>query len=47
MSLAAGTASARAQALALAEAGARVVVHYSRSETAARDVVAEIVATGG
>lgn len=37
----------RATALALARAGARVVVHYGRSAEEAQAVVAEIVAMGG
>jgi 3-oxoacyl-[acyl-carrier protein] reductase len=37
----------RAVAIALAAAGAQVVVNYARSSTAADEVVAEIVAAGG
>ncbi len=37
----------RATAIALAAAGAQVVVNYARSSTAADEVVAEIVAAGG
>jgi len=37
----------RATALALAEAGAQVVVNYARSSTAADEVVAAITAAGG
>jgi 3-oxoacyl-[acyl-carrier protein] reductase len=37
----------RAVAIALAVAGAQVVVNYARSSTAADEVVAEIVAAGG
>jgi 3-oxoacyl-[acyl-carrier protein] reductase len=37
----------RASALALARAGAQVLVHYSRGETEAEAVVAEIRAAGG
>ena len=37
----------RAVAIALAAAGAQVVVNYARSSTAAEDVVAQIVAAGG
>lgn len=37
----------RAVAIALATAGAQVVVNYTRSSTAADEVVAEIVAAGG
>lgn len=37
----------RAVAIALATAGAQVVVNYARSSTAADEVVAEIVAAGG
>jgi len=37
----------RATALALAQAGAQVLVHYSNSEQEADDVVAEIRKTGG
>jgi NAD(P)-dependent dehydrogenase (short-subunit alcohol dehydrogenase family) len=37
----------RASALALAKAGAQVLVHYCREETAANEVVAQIRATGG
>ena len=37
----------RAIALALATAGAKVVVNYARSSTAAEDIVAQIAAEGG
>jgi len=37
----------RATALALAEAGARVIVHYGSSESTAAEVVAEITRAGG
>ena len=37
----------RAVAIALAAAGAQVVVNYARSSTAADEVVAEIVTAGG
>jgi NAD(P)-dependent dehydrogenase (short-subunit alcohol dehydrogenase family) len=43
----AGRGIGRAEALALAEAGAEVVVNYSRSEDAALAVVDEIKARGG
>lgn len=37
----------RASALALAKAGAKVIVHYSSAESAADEVIAEIQAAGG
>src|SRR5271154_6086544 len=37
----------RTSALALAKAGAQVLVHYCREEMAANEVVAQIRATGG
>ena len=43
----AGTAIGRAIALRLAEAGARVVVHYRSSEAGARETVAAVEAAGG
>ena len=43
----AGQRIGRACALALAEAGFAVVVHYHASETPARSVVAEIEQNGG
>jgi 3-oxoacyl-[acyl-carrier protein] reductase len=41
------TGIGRAAALALAERGCRVVVHYNRSEDEAREVVEEIKSSGG
>ena len=41
------TGIGRAAAVALAEQGCRVVVHYNRSEDEAREVVEEITSSGG
>jgi 3-oxoacyl-[acyl-carrier protein] reductase len=41
------TGIGRAAAVALAERGCRVVVHYNRSESEAREVVEEIKSSGG